>query len=244
MTGSSERRRTLIELLDVVRTSAIYESPVLVTVDELPQGPAAEGELTMQTASGGPFNCADHYTRQYGHNDTIEIKLPPGGSDAVTLQIGRSRTAHVRLIDESVSSQHARLLVDRRHFEYLLTDTSSRNGTYINGERLPTESPRALWAGAFVSFGAAVYVFLDPPTLRKLVIFPSKAWPAISKATRSPIFQPSCSAKRSSTERSGVAGVRPFQNSPAVTLLSSRRVAAVDRLNSRSARRLASWSSA
>ena len=49
----------------------------------------------------------------------------------------------------------------------------------------------------------------------------------MSKAMRSPSFQPSDSAKSSSTESSGVrGGACAFQNVPAVTLLSSRSVAA------------------
>jgi hypothetical protein len=163
----SDGRRTLIQLLDAVRKQSMFDQPVLVTVDELPRGPAEDGELTTQTASGGPFNWANHYTREYGHNDAIEIAVPQT-SDAVTLEIGRSRSCPIRLADESVSSHHARLLVDRPHSEFALSDASSRNGTYINGERLVPETPRALWAGAFISFGAAIFVFLDPATLRKL----------------------------------------------------------------------------
>ena len=52
--------------------------------------------------------------------------------------------------------------------EYFLIDENSRNGTRINGEPVSPGVPTAVWSGAHVSFGDAVFVFLDPPTLRKL----------------------------------------------------------------------------
>ena len=49
-----------------------------------------------------------------------------------------------------------------------LKQADQLSGTRINGEPLTPGVPAAVWAGAHVAFGDALYVFLDPPTLRKL----------------------------------------------------------------------------
>jgi hypothetical protein len=163
---STERRRTLVELLDVIRDEPMFDGLMFVTIDEH-VSPEDDLDRTHQTASGGGFRFADQYTHQYGQNETLVVRVGPG-FDPVTLDIGRSRSCQVRLSDDSVSSHHARLTVDRHHFEYFLTDVGSRNGTTMNGERLKTGAARQLFPGTFVSFGAALYLFLDPHVLRKL----------------------------------------------------------------------------
>jgi hypothetical protein len=50
----------------------------------------------------------------------------------------------------------------------VIADEHSRNGTRIDGNPVEGASGATLYAGARVSFGAASYLFLDPPTLRKL----------------------------------------------------------------------------
>ena len=57
---------------------------------------------------------------------------------------------------------------DRASGDYYIVDENSRNGTYINGEALTPSIPAAVWSGAYVGFGDAVFVFIDPATLRKL----------------------------------------------------------------------------
>jgi len=47
-------------------------------------------------------------------------------------------------------------------------DQDSRNGTYLNGQKLAPNTRTDIGSGAYVSFGDAVFVFLDAPTLRKL----------------------------------------------------------------------------
>jgi pSer/pThr/pTyr-binding forkhead associated (FHA) protein len=67
-----------------------------------------------------------------------------------------------------VSKVHGSVVFDASAGEYFLIDENSRNGTRINGEPVSPGVPTAVWSGAHVSFGDAVFVFLDPPTLRKL----------------------------------------------------------------------------
>jgi predicted component of type VI protein secretion system len=74
----------------------------------------------------------------------------------------------VRVENESVSKVHGSVMFDRTAGQYYIVDENSRNGTYINGESLTPGVPAEVWSGAYVSFGDAVFVFIDPPTLRKL----------------------------------------------------------------------------
>ncbi len=53
---------------------------------------------------------------------------------AEPMVLGRSRQAGLRLLDEGVSREHARL--DRSGADLLIHDLSSRNGTFVNGERI------------------------------------------------------------------------------------------------------------
>jgi pSer/pThr/pTyr-binding forkhead associated (FHA) protein len=55
------------------------------------------------------------------------------------INIGRERTARVRLDNAAVSRQHARL--EMRDNIYLLTDMKSVNGTFVNGRKIKGTTP-------------------------------------------------------------------------------------------------------
>ena len=52
-----------------------------------------------------------------------------------TITIGRSSTNDVTLTDMSVSRQHAQI-VRSDNGRYTITDLNSRNGTFVNGQRI------------------------------------------------------------------------------------------------------------
>jgi S1-C subfamily serine protease len=68
--------------------------------------------------------------------------------------IGRSRRSTLRIDDESVSANHARL--ERRGETFWICDASSTNGTYLNGRRV---GEAQLSGGDTVRFGDAEFVF-------------------------------------------------------------------------------------
>lgn len=90
-----------------------------------------------------------------------------GSSDA-PITIGRSRKCDVRVENESVSKVHGSIGFDGNRGDYVVVDENSRNGTRMNGTPLAPGVPVAVYAGVQLSFGDAVFVFIDPPTLRKL----------------------------------------------------------------------------
>jgi hypothetical protein len=159
------KAQTLRELLVELRGGFALYAPILIQVGDHGEVPEHTQERTTSLAQ--PLDWGDHYTREYGHEPFILI-----GSNTLasgdTITIGRSRSCNVKLDHESVSKVHAALVCDRATGEYFVVDESSRNGTFINGEPLTAGVRMPLWPGAYVSFGDAVFVFIDPPTLRKL----------------------------------------------------------------------------
>jgi len=66
--------------------------------------------------------------------------------------IGRDPTASVRLEEESVSKQHARITQEDGRF--VIQDLGSSNGTFINGRRI--HEPTELRPGDLIRLGAVI----------------------------------------------------------------------------------------
>jgi class 3 adenylate cyclase len=73
--------------------------------------------------------------------------------------IGRSASNQVGLTSDKVSRRHAIIQVQREH-EYWLVDFGSRNGTYLNGQRII--QPTRLYPGDHVNIGPFEFVFRMP----------------------------------------------------------------------------------
>lgn len=142
------------------------EAPVLIQVDP---GRRDMNEVTMERTMTvqSPLDWVDQYTREYG-NDPFFVLGPNSRLSNEPITIGRSRSCHVKIDNESVSKSHAQLVCEQQSGTYFIIDDSSRNGTCINGQPLAAGVRMQIWSGAYVSFGDAVFVFIDPPTLRKL----------------------------------------------------------------------------
>ena len=81
------------------------------------------------------------------------IELPQG---AAQLQngiyvIGRAPGCHIALPDMTVSGQHAELRIQGSRA--IIRDLGSRNGTSVDGHRLPAQSPAELTNGSVVTLG-------------------------------------------------------------------------------------------
>jgi FHA domain len=84
-----------------------------------------------------------------------------GASHAVHdgLQIGRAIDNELRVLDPSVSRQHATIVV--RAGAFVLEDLRSQNGTFVNGERI---RQRVLCDGDRIGIGEAAFVFRVEPS--------------------------------------------------------------------------------
>jgi hypothetical protein len=157
---------TLRELLRELKEGFTLYAPILVRVGVDGETPDNTRERTT-TSMANPLDWSDRYTREYGNEPFLLIGENTLAGDG-TVKLGRSRSCQVKLDNESVSKVHAALICDRATGEYFVIDEGSRNGTCINGEPLAAGVRMPIWPGAYVSFGDAVFVFIDPPTLRKL----------------------------------------------------------------------------
>ncbi|MBE7450957.1 MAG: FHA domain-containing protein [Kofleriaceae bacterium] len=160
--------RTLRELLLEMRGGYVLHRPVVVDVTPgTRDGPEAtiERTLTIQLPAAGGDDLSSELAgcsfMLVGPNT-----LSAGLETPVT--IGRSRRCDVRVDNDSVSKVHASVTFDQGRAAYLLVDENSRNGTRVNGQQLAPGVAAPVYAGAQVAFGDAVFVFIDPPTLRKL----------------------------------------------------------------------------
>jgi predicted component of type VI protein secretion system len=87
------------------------------------------------------------YVNKLGIPRDIELTGEP-------LSIGRSREADIPLLDEKVSRVHCGIRLSEG--EFYLKDLKSRNGTFVNGQRV--EDTVKLKAGDRIQVGAVVFV--------------------------------------------------------------------------------------
>lgn len=79
------------------------------------------------------------------------------------------------LTDSTISRFHAELTTNMG--QYFLMDLSSRNGTFVNGERLPPNERREVVSGDTVRFGRVNFRFIIPPCEQEAA-FPKNEEPA------------------------------------------------------------------
>lgn len=167
MEQTKDQPNKLRDLLRQIRNGYSQYAPVLIKVQD-GQEPLAEATLEHTVTKDEPLDWAEHYATEYSGAPFLEVGENSLQQLDTVVTVGRSRSCVVRVENESVSKVHATIVFDRSAGSYFLTDECSRNGTCINGEPLVPQERTPLWSGAYMSFGDAVYVFIDPPTLRKL----------------------------------------------------------------------------
>jgi FHA domain-containing protein len=86
----------------------------------------------------------------------------PGGQrtdiSSNTLTIGRAPDNQLVLQDQQASSHHAEIRPDAQG--YLLVDMNSRNGTFVNEQRLMPQTPRLLISGNVIRIGETRLTYL------------------------------------------------------------------------------------
>lgn len=162
----------LRELLSNIRGGFTLVSPIIVNVCQ--EGSLKESTIEETITSDENRTWTDEYTQEYSDRKVVLVGANSLGQDLhKPVTIGRSRKCDIRVENESVSKRHATIALDRDEGVYCLIDTDSRNGTYVNGRKIAPNQKTNLMSGTYVSFGEAVFVFLDAPTLRKISRMPS-----------------------------------------------------------------------
>lgn len=86
---------------------------------------------------------------------------------ALGVTVGRVATNDVALPDDSVSRFHAFFQYDTKRGCWLVTDAESKNGTFLEGQRLEANKHVPLADGARLRFGDARTQFVLPGSLIK-----------------------------------------------------------------------------
>ena len=137
------------------------------------RGAVAGGARRPGGAGGAPHEAALPDLRfvadaaHYG-DAPIDIRVGSRGLRRAEggLVIGRQPALVDEVIqDPTVSMRHARVI--RRGGRFFIEDLNSREGTWINGERLVPFTPRALGPDAVVQFGDGPRLALQPVPARK-----------------------------------------------------------------------------
>jgi pSer/pThr/pTyr-binding forkhead associated (FHA) protein len=93
---------------------------------------------------------------QTGKAIPAHAKTVLGTTEVVT--VGRQPGVSLLIDHDSVSRRHAEISYNNRR--YILRDTGSSNGTFVNKTRLPAGAVYVLQDGEYIRFGKISYVFL------------------------------------------------------------------------------------
>jgi serine/threonine protein kinase len=173
-------RFALRELLQNMRGGLPINYPILIDVDgprsiaENTQDQKWEDNAGFSGSTEGADNDVtqpwlDYLVREYADHDVVLLKPKrPVPAPMLAVTIGRSRSCDITIKNTSVSSSHARILLNNSTSEYSLLDEDSRNGTFMNGDRISPHEHQRLWDGVMLFFGKVAFIFVTPSTLREL----------------------------------------------------------------------------
>lgn len=82
-------------------------------------------------------------------------------TDGLRLSVGRSRDNDYRITHQSVSGSHAELVIAGAD-DYQIVDLSSRNGTFVETERITPGEPALMHGNSLVRFGDANFYVIAP----------------------------------------------------------------------------------
>lgn len=90
------------------------------------------------------------------------------------LVVGREEGTNICIPHLSVSKRHATLVAsphpkDEGKVTFAVVDAGSTNGTYVNDERVPPNTPHRLLDSDVIAFGSLSFSYYEAPTFLKLV---------------------------------------------------------------------------
>ncbi len=137
---------------------AIADPTNTASVDQLRRDVGAPMSIRLATASQIRERVDQHY------GPKLIGVLPSGAKleyliDKHEVEIGKATHNHITLTDPTVSNTHA--IVITRDAGYSIVDLGSRNGTFVNGERLGAQA-HTLKHGDRIQLGQTVLTFRNP----------------------------------------------------------------------------------
>lgn len=141
-----------------IRKPTVWRLPGLPTQQETGGAPTESGTTKVfRKIDIGPPARQFHLLVVSGQDRGRDFLLAPA-----TLKIGRKEDCFIRLSDTKVSREHAALLYRRRDERFLLEDSQSTNGTFLNERKIRREILRS---GDIIKIGETTmqFVMVEPP---------------------------------------------------------------------------------
>ena len=135
--------------------------PSTVTGEQRAARDTGEQSLDLDTIAIDPIDATAETTPVSEENKaTLRILLPTGDVfdkelASAEAQMGKGPRNDIVIADPAVSTTHA--LIKAEEGGYILTDLGSRNGTYLNGERI--SEPKRLSHGDVIGLGLSKLTF-------------------------------------------------------------------------------------
>lgn len=95
------------------------------------------------------------------HREALVLLQNTEGGTSGTISIGRVGRCHVVINDYSVSGSHAKFIHQRMDQSAAFRDEGSKNGTYINGEKLQPGVDRPIHTGDCIRMGRVEMIYID-----------------------------------------------------------------------------------
>ena len=97
------------------------------------------------------------------------VQKRPGGAFRDQIGVGRTRNNDIALPYPRISKYHAYFTRSDDGREYFLADAGSKNGTFLNGERLAPREPVRVDDGASITFAEAQFRFSSATALYRIL---------------------------------------------------------------------------
>jgi hypothetical protein len=138
-------------------TEVVSQRHLIAAAEQAAQADAARVQTIVRELATGTYYIAPLSKRRAAESAFVE-----------RVSVGRTMNTDIVLRDKSVSKYHAYFQVDDNGTHYLC-DAASKNGTMVNGNRVPARQPVELSYGDRIVFGAIEAMLVAPSTLWRAV---------------------------------------------------------------------------
>ena len=121
------------------------------------------GSLKDRLTAGGQ----DPERRPVGQERLIAIRRAPGGGHQGLYLVGRTRDSDVCINDYTVSAAHGRIHFNTRIERWMYEDTTSTNGSWLNGVKVPPNEKTLLDSLDELQLGRLVFLFFSAADLHR-----------------------------------------------------------------------------
>jgi len=141
-----------------------------------------EDQRVWQYANGrlrGDYENAEKLLQRVSYDAPVHLLLKGGHKPLARIFVGRAKRNDVVIPHKSISSIHLQM-EPQEDDRAVVVDCRSKNGTFLNGERLDPNASQGVQSGDILQLGCCEYVYLGEHSLRLFL----KLW--LAQALSSP----------------------------------------------------------